>query len=115
MDGGSNCNFLSERDASKHLHTAPSSGTIGGIAGGLRYDQLGWGECTFDQHDPSSHHQPTIACLLTPKGDRNILSESWLIDELGILAPKDPPQLQCKYSGEFIAPLIRINGLYYTD
>jgi hypothetical protein len=115
VDGGSNCNLLSSKSAAKLGPLLPASGTIGGIAAGLPYTGVSHLAAGFLGGNPSPHGGITLASLFTPKGTRNILSESVLLDEYGILAPKEPPCLTGGVLGDNIIPMERKNGLFYVD
>ena len=107
IDGGSNCNLNSKRAIAQRATQIAAEGSISGIAGGLTYKAV--------THNAASigGHELTIASLYTPRGSRQILSESVLLDEYGITCPKDPPRMVWPDNSE--VPMIRINGLYYVD
>lgn len=111
VDGGSNCNMLacSEAASLSRVHRgAAASGTIGGIAGGLPYDGVAVSSVSL------GGNPLTLAMLHTPVGDRNILSESVLWDEYGILAHKDDPPRLAFPCGSTL-PMQRESGLFFTD
>ena len=111
VDGGSNTNILTDAAAAALCRLTPCSGTIGGIGGGLRCSHLAQGDNTFGTPDAR-----TLSFLFAPHGrNKNILSESVLLDGFGIQALKQPPRLT--FADGFCpdVPMTRINGLYYVD
>ena len=112
VDGGSNCNLLCHAGAIGIAHATAARGSVGGIAGGLSYTSVAHHHASFSTTSHSPIDPITIAWLATPRGTKNILSESVLLDEYNILACKDPPQLQ--RFGQPICPLERRNGCWYA-
>jgi hypothetical protein len=110
VDGGSNANLLADSTAASLSHITPSHGVIGGIAGGLTFTGVATTHNTFG---PSNEHPSTLQFLHTPRGTRNILSESLLLKQFGIEARKNPPHLL--FADGSTQPMHEINGLYYAD
>lgn len=112
VDGGSNCNMLADHAAlalSEITLGSGASGVIGGIAGGLAYDGIAVSSASLGDDDL------TLALLRTPRGERNLLSETVLLDEYGISALKAHPPRLVAADGRTVAPLERRNGLWYAD
>ena len=109
IDGGSNCNFLSG-PAPANAALVPSVGTIGGIANGLHYEQVIYSRASLAD---AADDELTLALLHTPGGDKNILSESVLLDQYGIECPKNPPRVV--FPSGLVVPMHRECGLYYAD
>ena len=82
-----------------------ASGVIGGIAGGLAYGGVALTSSSLGDTPL------TLAWLHTPRGKRDILSETVLLDEYGLVALKEQARL-ATIGGRTVAPLTRVNGLW---
>lgn len=77
-------------------------GTIGGIASGVDFTHVATGNTDFG----GSSTDVNLSLLCTPRGSKNILSESVLLKQFGIEAPKNPPRLT-DLAGETVVPTSR--------
>jgi len=107
IDGGSNCNLGCAPQLWQIGEFQPEPGVIGGIADGLDYDGVVSCGAVIGEHSL------TLAMLRTPNGQRNILSESVLLDEYGITCPKEPPCL--RFPDGSTVPMVREDGLFFVD
>ena len=110
IDGGSNANFTYDERLPRHSHFISARGSIGGISGGLSY--TGVAHCATS----IGAQAVTLAFLYTPGGTKNILSESVLLAEYGILTVKPSAQEAClRLPDGSTAPLVYEEGLWYID
>jgi hypothetical protein len=117
VDGGSNSMLLASHAAARAASRIDASGTIGGIADGLAYDGVSVLSAEFSHHTASGAASTphTLAWLHTPRGHRNIISESVLLDEYGIetVKPRTGPAHLSWPDGSSV-PLTRRNGLWFA-
>jgi len=108
VDGGSNAHLLSNAGAAELCRLSPAQGMIGGIAGGLEYNAVALGKVSF----AGVGQNRSLSFLYTPGGQKDILSESALLDTYGIEARKHPLRL-IFCDGSEVAMICK-NGLCYV-
>ena len=111
LDGGSNCTFSFRRQLFDIGARSPSAGSIGGIASGLQYTHIVTAGATFE----GAQQRPNVnmSLLFTPKGGKNIISESILLDEYGIEVNKK--KMACIHPCGTHTPVWRERGLFFAD
>ena len=110
LDSGSNANILCNPEAFALCSSFNSSGVIGGISGSLEYTAIATCSVQFGVDRVTS----TLSFLFAPLGVRNILSESLIVDNLGITVQKLPvPHLLLP--GGATVPVVREHGLYFIN
>ena len=96
IDSGSNVNMFNDSLLAQLAQLHPDHGIIGGVGSGVPWTHIALADATprGNSANPGASCAPRIdpvslALLYTPRGTRNILSESVLLD-YGITAPKSP-------------------------
>ena len=110
IDGGSNANFTHDERLLRCARFVAAKGSIGGISGGLSY--TGVVHCTTNL----ATQPATLALLYTPVGSKNILSESVLLAEYGVVTVKPCAHdaYLCMPNTSTI-PLVYEGGLWFVD
>jgi len=104
-----NANILAAAAASKICRHSNGIGSISGISGALSYTSVATGTVSLGATEALFN----LLFLYTPRGAKNILSESHLLANFGIKVDELPPRVI--FADGSSVPALRVNGLFYVD